>query len=172
LLSSPTAFQEEDSGSPKRTFEFGRVTVGSVPELLPQQAPAVSRRSGDDAAAPSTCFVVSPGGGASPGRAPGICRHGFAGRVAMGSRLQSRMNAPMFGSWTVIVQAVRPFAIHGDQYFELQVMRVHSPGDSIISLKIPAHAIKEVPRAGDCLAVSFLAGQVTLAKPVKEAAPG
>ena len=72
----------------------------------------------------------------------------------------------MFGSWSVEVKEVRPFAIHGDQYLELYVVRTEDRDGSVVSLKVPQHATKGiVPKAGDRLTVSFLAGQVTATKP-------
>jgi hypothetical protein len=77
------------------------------------------------------------------------------------------MNPPMFGSWSVEVKEVRPFAIHGDRYLELHVIRTEDRDGSVVSLKVPEHATKGiVPKAGDRLAISFLAGQVTAAKPL------
>ena len=75
------------------------------------------------------------------------------------------MNAPMFGTWSVEVKEVRPFAIHGDQYFELHVKCAESSEESLVSLKVPQHALKgQMPQEGDRLNVSFLAGQVTSVK--------
>lgn len=37
------------------------------------------------------------------------------------------MNAPLAGSWSVEVRAVRPYAIHGDLYYELHVVRTDDP---------------------------------------------
>ena len=71
----------------------------------------------------------------------------------------------MFGSWLVEVKEVRPFAIHGDQYFELHVAKAEDREGSVVSVKVPQHAIKgKIPEAGDRLHLSFLAGQVTSAK--------
>ena len=76
------------------------------------------------------------------------------------------MNPPMFGSWSVEVKEVRPFAIHGDQYYELHVIRAGDREESLHSLKVPLHALKgRTPLNGDKLTVTFLAGQVTSAKP-------
>jgi hypothetical protein len=69
------------------------------------------------------------------------------------------MQLPMTGSWSVIVNAVRPFAIHGDLYWELIVTKPDAPGE--ISLRVPQHAAKVEPAAGQQLKVSFLMGQVT-----------
>ena len=71
------------------------------------------------------------------------------------------MNAPMVGSWSVEVKDVKPFTIHGDRYYELQIVRLDDPTPQLLVIRIPQHAIKEVPKAGDKLAVSFLMGQVT-----------
>ena len=75
------------------------------------------------------------------------------------------MNAPMFGTWLVEVKEVHPFAIHGDQYFELVVVKSGDSESSLVSLKVPLHAVKGVvPMAGEKRMLSFLAGQVTSAK--------
>ena len=75
------------------------------------------------------------------------------------------MNAPMVGNWTVEVQAVKPFAIHGDMYYELIVTRSDDSTAALLSLRVPQHAVGGVPCAGDKLVVAFLMGQVTSAKP-------
>lgn len=71
---------------------------------------------------------------------------------------------PMTGSWLVQVQDVRPFTIHGDQYYELQVLRQDDPGSGLIVLRIPSHAASGEPSPGDNLMITFLMGQVTSAK--------
>jgi hypothetical protein len=75
----------------------------------------------------------------------------------------------MIGSWTVQVKAVRPFSIHGDQYYELQAVRTNDVSGELFSIKLPQHAIASVPQAGQTLLVKFLMGQVTDAKPVAAA---
>jgi hypothetical protein len=71
----------------------------------------------------------------------------------------------MFGSWSVEVKEVRPFTIHGDQYYELHITRTEDKEGSIHSLKVPLHALKgRTPAAGDKLNITFLAGQVTSAR--------
>jgi hypothetical protein len=80
------------------------------------------------------------------------------------------MNAPMVGSWVVDVQAVRPFTIHGDLYYELHVTRRDDDaGGQVLALKVPAHATSGTPAAGQTLSVTFLMGQVTAAKPTETA---
>jgi len=79
------------------------------------------------------------------------------------------MNAPMVGSWSVEVRDVRPFAIHGDLYYELHVLRCDevAPPDSpasLFGLRVPQHAAQAVPQVGDRLVVTFLMGQVTAVK--------
>ncbi len=75
------------------------------------------------------------------------------------------MTAPMVGSWRVDVQAVRPFTIHGDLYYELHVVRTDEPaGDQVLALRVPQHATAGVPRPGDRLDVTFLMEQVTAAR--------
>jgi hypothetical protein len=76
------------------------------------------------------------------------------------------MNAPMVGNWSVEVKGVKPFAIHGDMYYELLVTRLDDPAATPLSLRVPQHAVGGVPKSGDKLAVSFLMGQVTSAKPI------
>jgi hypothetical protein len=71
----------------------------------------------------------------------------------------------MIGSWTVLVKAVRPFSIHGDQYYELQAIRTNDPAAQVFSIKLPQHATPGVPQIGQTLLVKFLMGQVTEAKP-------
>ena len=59
------------------------------------------------------------------------------------------MNAPMVGSWVVDVQAVQPFTIHGDLYYELHVTRRDdAAGGQVLALKVPAHAIPARRRRG------------------------
>lgn len=72
----------------------------------------------------------------------------------------------MTGSWTVRVNAVRPFTIHGDLYYELQVIRTDKPGESGLVLRLPQHAMRGEPIVGQTLMVTFLMGQVTEAMPV------
>jgi len=76
------------------------------------------------------------------------------------------MQAPMIGSWTVRVESVHPFAIHGDQYYELHVVRTNDAENNVLSLKVPQHALAGVPMAGQVLMVKFLMGQITEARPV------
>jgi hypothetical protein len=73
------------------------------------------------------------------------------------------MPAPMIGNWSVEVQAVRPFTIHGDLYYELHVANPDNPAQ-ILAFRVPQHAIEGEPRAGDKLTLTFLMGQVTGAK--------
>jgi hypothetical protein len=70
------------------------------------------------------------------------------------------MQLPMTGSWQVLVKAVRPFTIHSDIYWELQVQRTDAAGDDFL-LRVPQHAAKTEPLAGQKLSVVFLMGQVT-----------
>jgi hypothetical protein len=65
----------------------------------------------------------------------------------------------MVGSWTVRVDGVRPFTIHGDVYYELVGVRVDD--GSTLSLRVPQHAASEPLAAGQELSVTFLMGQVT-----------
>ena len=42
------------------------------------------------------------------------------------------MQPPMIGSWTVRVEAVNPFTIHGDQYFELRAVRTNDTEGNVV----------------------------------------
>ena len=70
------------------------------------------------------------------------------------------MQLPMTGSWSVQIKAVRPFTIHGDIYWELQVARIDLPDQDFL-LRVPQHAAKAEPAAGQRASVCFLMGQVT-----------
>lgn len=74
------------------------------------------------------------------------------------------MTLPMVGSWPVVVHAARPFAIHGDQYFELDITRTDEEGNAGFRVRVPSHAFEKTPTAGDRLVLAFLMGQVTSAK--------
>jgi hypothetical protein len=71
------------------------------------------------------------------------------------------MTLPMTGTWSVRVNAVRPFTIHGDLYWELQAARVDAPTTGDMLLRVPQHAAKTTPQVGQTLSVGFLMGQVT-----------
>jgi hypothetical protein len=73
------------------------------------------------------------------------------------------MQAPMVGSWKVRVHGVRPFAIHGDLYYELHVTR-EEDAEKVLAIRVPQHAVEGQPAAGDSFEVTFLMGQVTGAK--------
>jgi hypothetical protein len=76
------------------------------------------------------------------------------------------MQPPMVGSWQVRVDAVRPFTIHGDLYYELHVVRTDAPaGGMTFVVRVPQHATSGEPQAGQQLEITFLMGQVTSAKP-------
>jgi hypothetical protein len=72
----------------------------------------------------------------------------------------------MIGSWTIRVDAARPFTIHGDEYFELHAVRTNDPQGQPFSIKVPRHVLSTPPAAGQVLLVKFLMGQVTEARPV------
>lgn len=80
------------------------------------------------------------------------------------------MQPPMIGSWTVRVLGVRPFMIHGDQYYELQGVRTNDAQGNVLSLKVPQHAAGFEPRAGETYMIKFLMGQVTEVRPASTAA--
>jgi len=71
------------------------------------------------------------------------------------------MQPPMIGSWTVRIEAVRPFTIHGDLYYELQAVRTNDSGGNVLSIKIPRHAAGAEPQPGHTVVIKFLMGQVT-----------
>lgn len=79
--------------------------------------------------------------------------------------VRGTMSIPMIGTWVVEVRAVKPFAIHGDLYYELHVVRTDVPDESMTALRVPQHATVGEPKAGDRLNVTFLMGQVTAARP-------
>ena len=58
------------------------------------------------------------------------------------------------------VRAVKPYTIHGDQYYELHVEREDAPG-SVVAVRVPQHAAKEGVAVGDRVTLTFLMGQVT-----------
>jgi hypothetical protein len=75
----------------------------------------------------------------------------------------------MVGTWTVLVHGVRPFTIHGDLYYELNVERTDDVADGAqpvgFVLRVPQHATTGAPEAGQRLVITFLMGQVTTARP-------
>ena len=73
------------------------------------------------------------------------------------------MSLPMIGTWTVTVNALRPFTIHGDEYVELHVTRVDEDRSSHL-VRVPKHAMKAPVEAGARVTLTFLMGQVTGAK--------
>jgi hypothetical protein len=76
------------------------------------------------------------------------------------------MNAPMVGSWSVEVKDVRPYTIHGDLYYELDAVRLDDAGSTVLTVRLPQHAVSGLPKPGDKLAITFLMGQVTAAKAI------
>jgi hypothetical protein len=72
-------------------------------------------------------------------------------------------HTPMLGNWSVQVRSVKPYTIHGDQYYELHVFRLDEPTGQLLALRVPQHAVQHEPQPGDRLTVSFLMGQVTSA---------
>ena len=76
------------------------------------------------------------------------------------------MNAPMVGSWSVRVNEVRPFTIHGDLYYELHVTRLEADPSGDLAIRVPQHAVATIPKPGDKLSITFLMGQVTTAKQI------
>ncbi len=69
------------------------------------------------------------------------------------------MSLPMIGTWTVVVNAVRPFTIHGDAYLELHVSHLQDGTEHIV--RVPQHAAASPPAAGARVTLTFLMGQVT-----------
>ena len=74
------------------------------------------------------------------------------------------MALPMIGSWTVVVNAARPFTIHGDAYLELHVTHEQDGSDHLV--RVPEHAISGTVRVGVRATMTFLMGQVTEVRPV------
>jgi hypothetical protein len=77
------------------------------------------------------------------------------------------MNAPMVGTWSVEVLVAQPFSIHGDLYYELRVTRTDdaaTSSDQTFAVRVPQHAVRAEPKAGDRLTLTFLMGQVTKAE--------
>lgn len=70
------------------------------------------------------------------------------------------MPPPMIGSWNVEVLGVKPFAIHGDPYYELYVADPDAPGRAV-ALRVPKHVMRDEPQAGERYTLTFLMGQVT-----------
>ena len=66
------------------------------------------------------------------------------------------MTPPMMGTWRATVVDVRPFAIHGDPYYDLQIAR--EGGETTV--RVPAHACPTLPTAGQTVDIKFLMGQV------------
>lgn len=72
----------------------------------------------------------------------------------------------MIGAWQVEVQAVRPFEIHSDRYYELHIVRLDDPNGQLLAIRVPQHAAKVPLAPGQKLNVTFLMGQVTSAEPI------
>lgn len=73
------------------------------------------------------------------------------------------MQTPLFGSWSVEVLGTRAIEIHGDRYYDINVVK---EGEGTpFTLRVPQHATAGEPKAGQKLKVQFLMGQVTSAKP-------
>jgi hypothetical protein len=70
----------------------------------------------------------------------------------------------MVGSWTVTIQAIRPFTIHGDLYYELHVNK--GGDENLLALRVPQHACGTPVKVGDRVEMTFLMGQVTAVKAV------
>jgi hypothetical protein len=75
------------------------------------------------------------------------------------------MPPPLIGDWTVQIQSVRPFTIHGDLYYELHVLETDDSAQ-MRAVRVPQHAIIGEPQPGERVVISFLMGQVTAAKRV------
>ena len=73
------------------------------------------------------------------------------------------MSPPMIGTWTVLVNAVRPFTIHGDAYLELHVTNEQDRSDHL--LRVPQHAVGGAVTVGARVTMTFLMGQVTEVRP-------
>lgn len=76
------------------------------------------------------------------------------------------MRPPMIGTWHAAIVGARPFAIHGDNYFELLITRTddtHGDHPEAV-LRAPAHAFAVPPEEGQKVEITFLMGQVTSVK--------
>ncbi|HEX8915703.1 MAG TPA: hypothetical protein VF796_25340 [Humisphaera sp.] len=69
------------------------------------------------------------------------------------------MPLPMIGTWTVTVNAAKPFAIHGDAYLELHVTRADDGSDHVV--RVAEHALRGPVTPGGRATLTFLMGQVT-----------
>jgi hypothetical protein len=69
----------------------------------------------------------------------------------------------MAGEWRVHVHAVHPFAIHGDPYFELHVIRADDPENRLLAIRAAAHVFQTPPASERTYTLKFLLGQVTSA---------
>ncbi|HZN69846.1 MAG TPA: hypothetical protein VFB66_31520 [Tepidisphaeraceae bacterium] len=76
------------------------------------------------------------------------------------------MQPPIAGDWPVEIRAARQFAIHGDLYYELHVVKTDDPSGEQTALRVPQHALNGPVGPGDRLVLSFLMGQVTAARRV------
>jgi hypothetical protein len=65
----------------------------------------------------------------------------------------------MIGTWTVTVNAVKPFNIHGDEYFELHVTHAGDKTDHLV--RVPRHAVTGSIAVPSQVTLTFLMGQVT-----------
>jgi hypothetical protein len=70
----------------------------------------------------------------------------------------------MIGDLAVLVHQVKPYAIHGDQYYQLIVTRIGDETNEPGAIAVPQHAVAGTPQPGDRLTINFLMGQVTSAK--------
>ncbi len=80
---------------------------------------------------------------------------------------KSFMSFPIVGSWIIRIEATRPFSIHGDRYFEMQITRLDEPTETPSIVRIPEHAIAGAPCVGQRYSITFLMGQITAVKPEK-----
>jgi hypothetical protein len=76
------------------------------------------------------------------------------------------MSFPIIGDVAVQVHQVKPYAIHGDLYYQLIVTRVDDAASEMGSIAVPQHAAQSPPQPGDRLTVTFLMGQVTAIAPM------
>ncbi len=78
------------------------------------------------------------------------------------------MTPPMVGSWQVRIVAARPYAIHGDHYFEFAIAQLNAPANAPPEavLRAPVHAFAVPPEENQAVEITFLMGQVTAVKPL------
>src|SRR4051794_27158048 len=103
-----------------------------------EHRPPTIRRSASDG---GHTIIAATGERSEPcHRATGLCRYQWQSRGFNSAPFPSAryrlpiMQPPMIGNWLVRVNAVRPFTIHGDLYYELHIIRTDAPGDTAAAI--------------------------------------